>query len=107
MSGVSFEFTVVFPQMQVCQSGTASPTLTYSLENSLTPGSLSPLTFMSIDTTNGIISISNSSMSSNFNYKVIAKTIGISNNMLDSLEYTLYDLRLYFADLKNASMLSG
>ena len=93
--------------MHVCQSGTTRPTLTYALENSLTLGSLSPLTFMSINPTNGIISISNSSMSSNFNYKVIAKAIGISNNILESFEYTLYDLRLYFADLKNATMLSG
>jgi hypothetical protein len=62
---------------------------------------------MSIDPTYGVISISNSSMSSNFNYKVITKAIGVSNNILESLEYTLYDLRLYFADLKNATMLSG
>jgi hypothetical protein len=68
---------------------------------------LSPLNFMSIDPTYGVISISNSSMSSNFNYKVITKAIGVSNNILESLEYTLYDLRLYFADLKNATMLSG
>ena len=87
MSGISWSFTVVKAQMKVCASGITSPTLSYSLENALSSGSsttLDPLTFMSIDPSNGIISISNQSVPSNFNYKVTAKASGISNSIVES-----------------------
>jgi hypothetical protein len=97
----------LFSATQVCLSGTASPIFTYTLENALASGSPEPMSFMSINPSNGIISISASSLPSNFDYRVTVKASGMPNGIIVSQDFTLYDLSLYFSNLINSTMLSG
>jgi hypothetical protein len=61
---------------------TASPAFFYTLENALPSGSLHPMSFMSINPSNGTISISASSLPSNFVYRVTVKAIGMPNGII-------------------------
>ena len=65
------------------------------------------MSFMSINPSNGIISISASSLPSNFAYRVTVKASGMPNGIILSQDFTLYDLSLYFSNLIDSNMLSG
>ena len=97
----------MFTSAQVCLSNTTSTSLSYSLENDFNLGYLDSMNFVSINPSNGTIYVSASRFSSNFTHNVTAKASVNTKGILVAQAFTLYDLRLYFSDLKNFTMLIG
>ena len=65
-----------------------------------------PLSFTSINSYTGLLTLSQESQPSNFNYTI--GVIGVlANNQTIYQNFTLYDMRLYFTQFDKIEMITG